>query len=79
MLTSINKQKVELLTAIDANQQSLLSAFSGLKKQMAHLSEQVSQNLANGKQALSSEQQAEVKQLNTQLQRASKLKAKGLW
>ncbi|GIU50745.1 hypothetical protein [Shewanella sp. KT0246] len=81
--TRLDDHNVELLNAISANQQSLLSAFNSVKKQMNSLSDQMSQNLANGYQALSGEEpgadQSQVKQLNTQLQRASKIKAKGLW
>lgn len=79
VITALDEQKLQLLGAIDANQQSLLSAFNRLQKQMTDLGQNVNQNLASGQSVMSASEQQEVQVLNTQLQRASKIKAKGLW
>jgi hypothetical protein len=72
--TLLDDNKNDLLAAININQKNLMSAFNGLKKQISGLSN----NLSSG-MTTSGEEQQEIEVLNTQLRRASKVKAKGLW
>lgn len=67
---SLDKHQQQLLAAISANQSSLMSAFKRLNSQVSNLNHGV--NTAAG-------MQQESQALDTQLQRASKIKAKGLW
>ncbi len=73
-LASLEQSKDELLAALANNQKELISTYKSLKKQVSGLS----QNLNNGA-GISVEEQQEAKELNAQLQRASKVKSKGIW
>lgn len=71
---SLAKHKDELLFAIDTNQKKLISTFNGLKKQVSGLS-----NSLRNAEVSSGEDDLETQALTAQLQRASKVKSKGLW
>lgn len=71
---SLDKHKDDLLAAIETNQKKLITTFNGLKKQVSGLSNSLS-NVA----VTSAEEELEAQALTAQLQRASKVKSKGLW
>lgn len=70
----LDQNKSELLQAIEVNQQWLVSAFNTLKQQVGQLNDNPSQQVYAFSQI-----NAEKAALTSQLQRASKVKSKGLW
>ena len=66
---SLDTAKTELLAAIETNQRQLLAASNALKKQVA--------SLTHSNKTLVED--VDTEGLNNQLQRASKVKSKGLW
>ncbi|MDO6677275.1 hypothetical protein [Shewanella sp. 4_MG-2023] len=70
----LEQNKVELLQAIEVNQQQLMQAFNLLKLQVGKMGDLSTQ----GADALSADD-IEKAALSSQLQRARKIKSKGLW